>query len=258
MAAVTYTVTDNKSGKDITLNQDLQGERTLADLLRFTKESLITIAKAALAEEQAQGFDEKPVTLVDRSKNKPIDRVNPLGQIEFLARAYIGDLITEAYDTVLRLSKVVSGNYYENNQVLRNNVVVAKTRGELARYLTTVENKPGDFWTIANATPYARRLETLGVSAKGRNPKRKNKYYRNRRRGGGKNRIIKPPNGAYALSYASLKARIGKFVDVRFKYLPGSELGLDGTFQTGTKSQTGRPYLYPVIVIADNRGGTIQ
>jgi hypothetical protein len=258
MAAITYTVTDNNKTSNITLSNDIQGAKTLSELLIFTKQALIAISRQALAEEQSRGFDDKPVTLVDRSKNKPIDSVKPLGQIEFLARAYIGDLLVEAFDTVLRLSKVVSGQYIDSHQVIHNNKVVASTRGELARYLNTVENKEGDFWAIVNSTPYARRLETLGVSSKGIAPIRKEKRYRNRKRGGGKVRITKPPNGAYALSYASLRVRIGKFVDVRFKFLPGSELGLSGNFKTGNFTQRGRPYLYPTIVIADNRGGTIQ
>ena len=254
--SITYKVTDSFGGGIITLDGDIQGKATLGQLLEFTKKSLIKIAKEALEEEQARGFDKSPVTVVDRSTTKTIEQVSPLGRIQFFTRADIGDLLIEAYDTVLRLSKVVSGEYYDSHQVIHNNKVVASTRGQLAAYLKIADTKPGDYWAIANSTPYARRLETLGVSALGSNPKRKEKKYRNRRRGGGKIRITKPPNGAYQLSYQSLKATMGQFVLIRFKFVPGSELGLTGSFTTGTRNQIGRPYLYPVITIADIKGGT--
>ncbi|MEB3120581.1 MAG: hypothetical protein VKL41_05095 [Snowella sp.] len=255
MAAIKYTVTDNYGGSKVSLAADLQGKVTLGQLLEFTKKSLIEISKQALAEEQARGFDKNPVTVVDRSTTKSIEQVNPLGRIQFFTRADIGELIIEAYDTVLRLSKIVSGHYYDSHQVLHNDVLVATNRGELARYLKTAKTFVNDYWAIANSTPYARRLETLGVSAKGTKPKRKEKRYRNRKRGGGKIRMTKPPNGAYQLSYQSLKSRIGKFVFVRFKFVPGSELKLSGDFKTGNSNQTGRPYLYPVITIANIQGG---
>lgn len=227
----------------------------LEDLLKWTKERLIVIADQALEEEQAKGFDKEPILLIDGKKNRPITSVSPLGQIEFVARMDFGDILIEAYDGLLKRSKILTGRYIKSHYVFHNGVQVAVDAPSLTKWIEsgpTFKNK--DTIRIVNIQPYARRLELLGVTAQRTQNKRQDLGRSNKKKAG---LIAKVPNGAYQLTVRAVKSKYKNNSSVRFTFLPGSSIGLSGVFKKGRKGKNsaGRPYLYPTIVFTvDERG----
>lgn len=244
--SVNYSVKD--SGKNATgydLNSDLDGKTTLADLLIFTKKALITISTDALKEEQDKGFDKQPTLIVDNKFNRKVDDVNPLGKIEYVARVEFKEMIMETYRKILFHSKVVTGRYISGNVVTYNGKQVANNMPSLEAWLKTKSTfSPKDIVRFVNYEPYARKLETLGVTRQKSKPK---KVIRKKKRG---RKQVTLPNGAYAMAYASIKRRFKKNSFIAFDLMPGNKLGITGpgtTFKTAP--WTGQPYIYPTIII---------
>lgn len=239
---------------EYSLDTDLNGEVTLQELLEFTRQSLIVIADATLTEEQTFGFDKEPVLTVDGITGRPIQKVNPLGQIEFTSRINIEDLLITTYSALLDRSKVDTGRYKSSHYVFLNGAQVATDLDTLNNWLnTSPEFKNSDIIRIVNIQPYARKLERLGVTAQRSNPKTSH------RRGDktkSKPKVI-VPNGTYALTVRAIKGKFKRNSNIRFTFLPGSSLGLSGSFKGGRKGRnsSGRPYLYPTIVITLNERG---
>ncbi len=229
----------------------------LEDLLIWTKSQLLVISDQALAEEQAKGFDKKPLLLVDGSRTKNLSDVNPLGQIEYVAKQDLGDILTIAMDSVLALSKVKSGEYKAAHRVTLNGQEVADSMAGLQKWLdSSPEIRENDIIRIVNTQPYARKLELLGVTSERSAPRKVEK----KRKGVKTGIFMKKPNGAYQLTYRKLQ-QYKKNLSVNFQFIPGSQLGLkkytdkkgrekDAKFKKG-----GRTYLYPSIVFKLNRGG---
>jgi len=248
------------------INSDLNGELTLADLLAFTKESLILIADEALRDEQGRGFDPKPVVAVDGRVGKPIINVNPLGKIEFFARVDISKIVRTIYEAIEFRSPVKTGQYKKSNYVFLNGKQVANDMPSLEAWLATNPiPQPNDVLRFLNIQPYARKLERYGITAQ-------KKKYRTKKssdpkgRSGFNGRVL-APNGTYYLVSRLATRYFGKNVRVKFKFVPGSELGLSATFKTSrgaparkgrsTKAPKGpRTYLYPSISIRFQEGGT--
>lgn len=219
----------------------------LADLLAWTKEQLIIIADVVLREEQARGFDKEPIMIVDGRRGKPITAINPWGQVEFVSRlADVGEPILYAYEALLELSKVLTGAYKSSHVVALNGVQIAASLRELEVWMAykNMDIKDGDIFRIVNTQPYARRLELLGVTSTRQQARRDDP---GRRRGKRTGSTIKVPNGAYQLAYRRVRAKYSKQIQISFNFLPGTSLGLSGSFKTGKKSSAGRPYLYPAL-----------
>jgi len=254
---VSIQVTEaGKNRPEYTLDSDLNGEVTLKDFLEWTKSVLIVTADTVLKDEKSMGFDKDPVVLIDGRRTKNPNAVHPLGQIEFFARQAFGAILIEAYEALLSRSKVRTGRYKEHHYVFHNGKQVAVDLGSLKAWLISApEFKDNDTVRIVNIQPYARRLETLGVTAQRSNPVMKEKRRKKGQVGPGIG--LKIPNGTYALSVRSLKSKYKQNVSINFNLISGGQLGIPGSFKTGKKGSIGRPYLYPSIVFRIRESGIL-
>ncbi len=255
---VSLSVVENgRKRPEYTLETDLKGEISLKDLLEWTKSTLIITSNEVLWDEQQKGFDKEPVMLVDGRKNKAPKDVNPLGQIEFLARQQLGPIIRETYYKLKEQSKVLTGQYIESHYVLYNGTQIANSVQSLEQWLKTEPQfKEGDKVHFINTQPYARRLELLGVTSGRQQARREDAGRRSKKK---KGTMVKMPNGAYHLTTRSIKAKYKHNVNIRFTFMPGSRLGLSGSFQSGRrgKNSRGRPYLYPAIIFTVSERGIL-
>ena len=246
---------NGKRAPKYTLDSDLNGEVSIIDLFKFTKNSLIVITDQTLKEEQARGFDKDPILLVDGRRNRDVRTVHPLGQLELVARQQFGDVLLEAYNGLLKRSKERTGRYKDSHYVFFNGVLVATDLRELQAWLrSNPDFKEGNIIRIANIQPYARKLELWGVTAQRSKTRLEDK---GRRKGEKTGKIIKVPNGAYMLTARSIKSKYKQNAGIRFTFLPASSLGLSGTFKTKgrNKNSVGRPYLHPSLVITVQERG---
>lgn len=253
---VSISVTEKgRRRPEYTIDSDINGEVTLKDLLEYTKGSLIVIADEVLKEEQDKGFDKNPVFVVDGRRNKPVSAVSPLGSIEIVARMDMGDIVLETYNALLYRSKVLTGRYKSSHFVFHNGKQVATDLQSLAAWLNTnPQFKQKDAIRIVNIQPYARRLERLGVTAQ-RQQNRRAKS----RRGHSSGATYVAPNGTYFLTARAIKAKYKQNTFIKFTFLPGSSLGLSGSFKGGRagRNSAGRPYLYPTIVFSVQERGIV-
>jgi hypothetical protein len=263
---VSLSVEENgRKAPEYTLDTDLNGEITLAALLDFTKSSLIIIADQTLKEEQALGFDKKPVIAVDGKVGKPVIDVSPLGKIEMFARSDMNDIILDTYKALLERSPVLTGRYKDSHYVFFNGSQVATNLSGLETWLAS---KPvfqeKDRIRFVNIQPYARKLERHGITG---NTTPGGNYYsnrserytkgRDRRNPGGK---VLAPNGAYFLAARSVSRRFKNRASIKFYFTSGANIGLTATFKTsspGRKSKKPRTYLYPSIVISVSESGIL-
>lgn len=239
-----------------TLDSDLNGEITLQELLEHTKASLIVIADEVLKEEQANGFDKKPILAVDGRVGKPIQNVSPLGEIEFTARQNVSDILLETYQAILYRSKVLTGRYKSSNFVFLNGQQVATDLQSLTAWIGTNPTfKESDLVRFVNIQPYARKLERFGVTAQRSNTR----YEQGRKTGKHAGKLIQSPNGNYFLTARAIRAKYKRNSSIRFQFISGGNLGIKGEFQSGGrkgKNSAGRPYLYPSITISVSERGT--
>jgi hypothetical protein len=252
------------------LNEVEEEKISFEELLQYTKESLIKISTEALAEEQAKGFDKNPVRIVDNKYNAPIESVNPLGKIEFVASQNLSEIALFIYDAIDQRSKVGTGLYKKFNIVSMNGIVIALNRKELVDYF--IKNpypKTGDKLRFINATPYARKLEryskyagktATGVKWRKSTDKqgrsglmRKYKY---------KDTVkeamhVLAENGTYFLSSRAALNKYRGNAFIKYESLPGHYLGIENLVIMGPKGKPLRrtfkgkntPYLYPTILI---------
>jgi hypothetical protein len=251
---VEFSVTEKgRKAPQWTIDSDLDGQQSLEDLLRFTKTSLILIADTALKEEQAKGFDKKPVVAVDGRVGKPVENVNPLGSIVITARSEIGPIVREIYSGLLERSPVLTGAYKRSHMVFLNGTQVASDLGSLEAWLATKPIvEPKDRIRFVDIQPYARKLERYGITAQ-----RRARRDKKSRQGG----TIRAPNGVYYLTYRSAFRKFKNNVQITFKFIPGSDIGLLATFKSASslrkssKKAAPRTYLYPSILIRITEGG---
>jgi hypothetical protein len=257
-------------GASIGISTDFSGKQSLEEFSKFLRNTLIAVAADALVREQAKGFDKKPITLVDGSKNKPLQLVKPFGKIEFVSSQVQGlGVVKKAYEQILTRSKVVTGTYIEGNVVLFNGNVIAQNMPQLEAWISRNQTfKKGDVIRFVNVLPYARKLERLGVTAqrtKLRTQKSRDKLQRSGER-------ILASNGAYFLAHRAIRREFKANVGVYFSYILGSTLGQDklpNVSKGGGKLRRNYadpkkkkpnglgPYLYPTIKIVIEEGGTI-
>jgi hypothetical protein len=251
------------------VDKDLGGKVTLDKFMGYLRSTLIQVAHNALREEQARGFPKKEyITRVDGSFTKPVEKVNPFGKISI--SRYDSSVATEdildMYKAILERSKVVTGTYIDHNYVLFKGVTVARSISELSSWLSSRPKVvPGDRLIFVNITPYARRLERLGVRA-GSTSERFQKYSKKTRSQYNKIKThFSAPNGAYYLAYRSIRREDKGKYRLKFDFISGSTLQLDRVTirnkRTGSvlgkkkfnlrKSDKGpaRAYVYPSIVV---------
>lgn len=256
---VSLSVAENgRKRPEYTIDTDLDGDLTLQDILDWTKQALIVISDQVLTEEQAIGFDKEPIITVDGRNNKPIQSVSPLGQIEFTSRRNISDIVLETYNALLFRSKVLTGRYKDSHYVFLNGTQVATNLAGLDAWLkSNPEIKDSDTIRFVNIQPYARKLERYGITAQ-----RSKTSYREtgKKKGkGGSGKFALVPNGTYQLTSRAIRSKYKRNSIIKFTFLPGSSLGLSGSFKGGRKGRnsSGRPYLYPSIVISVQERGTL-
>jgi hypothetical protein len=252
---VDVSITEGGKPSRYSIENDLSGQATLQELALFMRRSLINVALDVLKEEQKQGFDKKPVTLIDNRLNKPITQVKPFGKIEFKKRVKSLEIISFAYREIARRSPVDTGRYENSNFVFLNGKRIATNLTELSAWIASKPAiKENDFIRIVNVTPYARRLERLGVTRQ-RTSRLKIKNRRTSSSGRIRNPTSLRPNGTYFLSTRATKRKYKGNVTIYFGFIPGNLLGLSATFAGGSGKKK-RTYLYPTmkIYIGGKRG----
>lgn len=251
-AEVSISVTESgRKSPQYSLEGDLHGEFSLADLLAFTKQSLIIIADTVLREEQDIGFDKNPVVVVDGRLNKPVINVGPLGSIEFIARADMNVVLLDIYTNLLEKSPVLTGEYKSSNYVFWNGKQVATDLNSLQSWLDTspaFDDK--DLIRFVDIQPYARKLERLGVTAQ----RQQSRTSKSTRRGKATVVRVKQPNGVYYLTARAIRSKYKRNSIIQFEFIPGSQLGLKSSFAS-KKGKPGRTYLYPSILISVQESG---
>jgi len=255
---VTTSIVDSRNRKAVNpLISDLNGEYTLTELLEHTKASLILISDQVLREEQAAGFDKKPIIAVDRVVGRPLQVVQPLGQVEFTARAQVSDILFATYEAILYRSKVLTGRYKSSNYVFLNGTQVATSMRELEVWFAFAAPafKQSDIIRFVNIQPYARKLERAGITAQ----RSKIRKVTGNKKGKHAGKLLEVPNGTYYLTARAIKAKYKRNSGIRFSFISGASLGLSGVFQKAGrkgKNSAGRPYLYPSITISVSEEGT--
>lgn len=241
------------------IQDDLNGELTLIKFLEYTKDMLQTVALQVLREEQKDfNFDKDPLIRVDGRANKPLSAVDPLGRIQFIARASSAEFLKEIYQNILDRSPIDTGQYITSHYVFWNNIRIATNMVELEAFIKRgVEFKENDFVAFINIAPYARKLERFGVTAQ-RSKMRTVKSRDKRGRSGFNGRVL-AANGTYFLTSRAVRRKYRGNAKIDFKFIPGSQLGLSAEFKTvrgqgkspleGKGKKDARTYLYPAIVV---------
>lgn len=253
---------------DWSIEADYSGEWTLERLLQFTKANLIFIADYALKEEQDKGFDKSPMVEVDGSLTKPVINVSPLGQIVFTARQEALTVLKDTYKAIDNLSRVDTGQYKKSNWLFMNGQMIAQSFEEFDAWSKTSPNiRPKDIFRFVNVMPYARKLERYGVTSK-RVLSRVAKSRDKQKRSG---EFVLTPNGTYFLAFRSASRKYKTNVFMRFEFMPGDQLGINGvpaysksgkplrrTYSAhgkwARKGKEGGSYLYPTIKITIGMG----
>lgn len=199
----------------------------------------IAVAKDALADEQARGFDERPVRIVDRKTNAPVESVRQFGVIEFVSRADLADVVRWIFARLAEISPVYEGDYKKSHLLFLNRVSVGTdVEALLKRY------RPGDRIQIVNTQPYAKKIE-------------------GRKQSKAKGGAIKPlskqaPNGVYRAVFAQAKRRFsrrGVYLDFTYRKLDTgvTAWGLQGGGKN--RKRVRRPVVYPQIQIYQSTAG---
>lgn len=262
---ISFEVTVFERGKrapQFELNVDPDGEADFKSNLLLLKNVLISTATTVLKEEQAMGFDKDPVVKVDNRFGKTEAQVNPLGQIEYIARQDAKEILILAYRMILEKSRVLTGRYLRSNVVLFNGLEVANDWGEFDSWIKGVKSfKESDTVIFVNTAPYANKLELDGVTKeKGINRRIVTvKPDKNRQR------RVRKPNGVYHLTYRALKRKYKNNSIIREGVITGDKLGLTNPEKgsgIGRVRQLGpskgRPYVYPTITIYLKEAGIIN
>ena len=254
--SVAVSVTeDGKKAPEYSINTDLSGELSFRDLMGFVKLTLISTAQEVLKEEQAKGFDKNPVVTVDGKPNPNIYGVKPFGKIEYNARADMDKILSETYQGLLDRSPVWKGDYKRAHLVYLNNTLVAQDLASLRAWLKSgVDFKESDVIIFVNVEPYARKLERWGVTAQRSRYKGKKAHSKEQA-----SKILhsSSPNGVYHLTSRMIRSKYKRNSMIKFMFLSGTSLNVQGNFKVGRKGKPGRAYLYPSIIISVKESGIV-
>lgn len=241
--------------------------QTNKELLEFVQQNLVAVARDFLREEQVKhGFPEKDfLTLVDNKLNARDVTVKPLGKIEYVTKlGNITDVVLSVMRLVVERSPTDSGYYQSMNVLFYNGKVVAKGIVDTTNWLKVDrEYKSSDRFRIVNLSPYARKLERLGIKRgtrgktvgitsglggkKGRTSKSK------------AGNIVAEPQGAYWLAKNAARRKFPQLKEnIRFSFIAVSasvaksqntKAFNPNKFTFKVEHGTGREYLYPSITI---------
>lgn len=252
-----------------TLESDIGGEATLAELFAFHKNVLLDVFNTVLKEEQQNGFSLKPRVKVDGSFNKPLFQLNPFGKIQAFNQANTLNIIADIYNILISKSRIVTGNYVHSNAVFFRGELIARNLIELEAWIKGNSDRDfgsGDYFTFINLAPYARRLELAGSSFStklGKNVKK------NKKGKGARGNIINKPNGTYYRSFLDLRRKYKQSAGGMYfsftnalqqaRVLNSGKVGRSGVpFRTNFLNKDGsigRPYVYPSIRFYINQAG---
>lgn len=198
----------------------------------------VAVAKQVLAEEQLRGFDERPVRIVDRRTNAPVESVRQFGVIEFVSRADLADVVRWMFERLVQISPVFEGDYRRSHLLFLNRVSVGTDVEELLK-----RYRPGDRIQIVNTQPYAKKIEGRGKSARGAAVRPLSKQ---------------APNGVYRAVYAAARRRFAKrgiYFDFTYRKLDlgVTAMGLQGGGRN--RKRIRRPVVYPQIQLYQSTAG---
>ncbi len=225
---------------EYTLQSDINGEVTLKDFLEYTKQSLILIADNALTEERAKGFDKDPIVVIDGKANANPASVHPLGQIEFVSRVSMEQILLETYQGILTRSPIDTGRYVNSHYVFLNGTQVATSYETLRTWIrSNPEFQEKDLIRFVNIQPYARKLERHGITSstavvRSRSVKKTDK------RSGQTKVLALQPNGAYFLTTRSIRSKYKRNSVIKFSFISGASLGISGSFKNSRGGKPGR------------------
>ena len=168
----------------------------------------------------------------------------------------MSEIVLETYNALLYRSKVLTGAYKSSHFVFLNGIQVATDLPSLDSWLkTNPQFKNSDTIRFVNIQPYARRLERYGVTAQRSKVSRRDPGRKGQKTGN----LVLIPNGTYYLTARAIRSKYKRNSIIKFAFLPGTSLGLSGSFSGGRrgKNSSGRPYLYPSISISVQERGTI-
>ena len=242
--------------------------RTNKEILDFTQQLLVSTARDFLKEQQNKNdFPKEYLTLVDGKLGAGELTVKPLGEIVYTTKLEdIATVIIDIFGMILDKTPLKTGYYSSMHVLLYNGNVVARGYSSAKNWLKQDRKyKDTDKFRIINLSPYARKLERLGIrrgKSGGLGIDRKYRKGKNKKTGN----AVRLPNGVYWLAartakktFLQLKGRI------RFSFIPVSPTIASGQntktfspnsfkFETGAEGKKGRPYLYPSITITINPG----
>lgn len=268
MAGLSISVSVKETGKNAPLwdlNMDLDGDASLKDFERHLQQNVVVISKQVLKEEQKKGFDNKPRVLVDRIDGKPVESVKPYGQVEYVARQEIVDVMLGVYRFIEARSPVTTGQYANSNYVFVKGKLVATNLTGLSNYLKTATLKDGSWVRFVNVTPYATRLEYAGYSKGTRGSVKGMTKQSKKRKVASSGKLLKKPNGTYALAFRAASRKYKKVVNnMRSGFMPngwdGIKISGGGVFRNsyiaGNKNGYTGPYVYPHISFNITSKGT--
>ncbi len=247
--------------------EDTTGKMTLEEFFLDVKSRLISVSEEVLKESIDAGvFPANHLRYVDNKDSKKIEQVYPFGTVEYVAGVSILEPLRFIFDGLMMRAKVRSGAYKKSFQVRVNKQVVATDDMSFTMWLQSLTTgaatlKPTDVISFVNTSPYARKLERLGITStspdkpKTRKVKSKDKL---KRRGD----TILAPSGVFYLTQKQALRKYKKNVKIRFSFVSGASLGGISTrnFQARSALERLNPrsYLYPVLSLRlDDRGGVL-
>jgi hypothetical protein len=196
-----------------------------AELEPDFRQYVIATAHQVLRQEQAKGFDRDPRVIVDRRPGAREEAVKLFGQIEYVERAPLGEIVDWIFRRLVETSPVLKGDYAAAHLILVN--------GREASEDEWRRIGPGDRLTFVNRMPYARKIEG-GERFVGWNSRVDRSA---RKRVGGSS--VQAPNGVYRVVYRQAKQRWGRlvFLDYKFVILSGNEERADTRTYTGARAK---------------------
>lgn len=253
---------------------DINGQDSYEDMLRFLKQAHIRIAKDVLKEEQKKGFDKDPRKRIDNVFDKIEEQVKDFGKIEYFAKQSFSEAMMFIYKKIEEKSAIQTGTYKMYNYVFFRGSLVARSMKDLETWLEGRTFAATDRIRFVNLTPYGRRLEYLGVSrnkkgnrSKLRMGKASSRYSRFME--GAKKRVkpgtlVSRPNGTYYLALRAARRKFKGVGRIKHEFVQGTDLANIPIMNVGDglryKARTefvkdGRPYLYSSIVVDFNELG---
>jgi hypothetical protein len=187
----------------------------------------IDVAKRALREEVARGFDNEPVVITDGMPRRDYLQVRPFGRIEFAARTSMVEAVRWALTELQKKSPVLTGRYASSHTVMING---AEVQGNI--WVALRNARPTDRVQIVNPQPYARKIE--GAAA-------------NRKTGRGKRAALsrQASSGVYRVVLRALVNRFGKALFFDFKYV-NLNIGIKVWGKRGAR-RVQRDQVYPAL-----------